>query len=583
MKTELFFLVSAFLDPTRIGMMATIIVLLIVFVVLIFISAFSGGKLENFLEKNDNSPLHLCYDIKTDQITAFFENKAHKVMTYSFDEFFRHLNTGEREKIRTWMVSFKIKDERTPRFLRANLQVPSGTKTKVTGGLFELNDVNADRSKVYTTLYQLHFIPFDQTKWQNNYNGVVRHLSVLINENKKNTGLYFINLSLINDLKELCSKDPVSYTIFVDHLFREAEKHKHVEVFELDADLILIVDLAKKKHYDFENAARYWLKTVYKIINVNNWEKEIKASMGVILSKDTDNGTRALVEEGRKLALSVEDVPSEKEAFLMYKNVSLLTNTEKSMELSFKKILSGRGISYLFQPIINPGTSRIMGYATSYKINDFFFKDLNEIKSYANRHQDAHELFVEYVSACIRNFEGEKEKQFLARLFIDINWDELETATIALPHISIRKDINVVFVLDEADLDEEIRMSDFAIKQIRDLKTLGFEIAFRLAPEQTIANYDLFKRFNYFIVPNMSRESRGKEDGRIQIYYTRLLERLLKFKRPAIAIDTKTWFMVELLTRLGIDYISSPEISDFSPDFKAIDGRKISKLSKYAE
>jgi|GEM_PF-5902119 len=558
---------------------------LVAYIGIIAISVLKNKSSDKAFKSNMTTLLHICYDVKQNRIIGFYENHGTNVQVVDYEAFINQLKSGEREKIKNWFEAIRQNLEGTPSYIRSSTPSlnPSDSITKrhSAKGLIELININEDRTKIYATIHQLNFVPFDQTKWENNFNTVIRQLSNSIYGNSFSSGLYFISLGLVDDSKNVITTDPVAYTLIVDKLTREVADNRDARIYELDADILLIVETPQVANFQYEKAGRDWLKKVNQIIDTNFWSRKIKASVGVITS-EVSRQVRILIEEGRKLAQGASDA-GEEEAFAMYNAITKKDSIEKTYRTAYNDIMEGTNLLYQYQPIINPATSRVFGYNTRFKPKNSTFKSLTELKIYASRHNDSYELFFEYVSRCYREFEKIDGGNRNTRLFIDIQENEIEFTLKALAHIEHNKNYQVVFVLDEDDFDVEDENYAEMMNYLREFHSSDYELAIRLKSEQLSGNDELYKRFDYFVVPNSGSDFKFREDDRTQIFYTRLLEGLLKYKKPVFCLGAENWFRVELLVRLGIDYISGNDISPFSNTLREIDRRKVTKLNKFAE
>ena len=568
----------------------TIIILSVLFLVG-FVFAIVWLLVKNILndrkfERQLGTSLVVCFDFERNVINVFNSNAVASVRSYSFDKFLGTIKQTDRERISLWLRALREDVPNTPTFLRSSVpmlvQRQANKKDDNTAnGLIELNSINDSRTKISVTIHNLSFVPFDQTKWVNNFNSIRRQLSFTLYGSEFPSALYFIKLSLKNDARVVSVVEPVAYTLIVDKLSREASTLLNTELYELDEDLILIVQNTTNPSFNYEEAGKTWLRKVNQIISSNFWNLNIVASVGVITS-NVSKQIRTILDEGRKLAISASDNEADG-AFASYDSSSKRNGADVAHRVSFAKIVEGKGLTYTYQAILNPSTSRIFAYHTRIKPKVPPFANMTELKAYASRHELTRELLQEYLAGAINEFASITDRTPYTRLFIELQSNEVIDAIELIQEQEKPNGIDVVLVIDEELLSSEEVTGRTFLLNLHNLKQAGCELAIRLENDQFPEYGDLYKRFDFFIPPNIKIDNRSKDENYAPVFYTRLLEKLIVFKKPVVCLSVEGWPRVELLVRLGIDYIGSDDISPYSISQKEIEKRKLIRLSRFAE
>ena len=562
--------------------LAVLFLALFVFAIVYYI--IKNIKNDKSFTKQLSTTLHACFDLEKRTVHSFYKNRISKVRKYSIEKFIESIKPADQERVLKWLEDIKNNVHGTATFLRSSVPQSTNSNGKKninpSNGLIELGSVNETRKKISVIIHKLSFTPFDQTKWSNNYSTIRRQLSFTLYGGQFPNALYFIKLSLTDTSGAVCIEEPVAYTLIVDRLSRETTSILNTELFELDEDLLLIVQTPTNPAFNYEEKGREWLRKVNQIISSNFWDLNIGASIGAITSDDSKQ-VRSLLEEGKKLANSASD--EEGDEAIAFFSASRRSGADVVYRSAFSKILEGKSLACQFQPIINPSTGRTFGYHTKTALKNSTFEDMRELKLYASRHNLTSQLVIEYINNTINEFNEIGERGPYTRIFIDINPNEVLDVISAIPHIEKPNNIDLVFIINETEIDVDEANDRAFLAGLHALKQAGPELAILLENDQFPELSELYKRFDFFIPPNVRIEHRNKDENYAPVFYTRLLEKLLVFKKPVISINVQGWPRVELLIRLGIDYISSDEISPYTNSPREIDKRKLIRLNRFAE
>ena len=580
-----FVLLASGKDPIAITLIFLSVLVLIVFAFVIIFLIFKNSKHDSTLLKHMNTTIQACFDFEKGVVTTFYSNRTSSTRKFPIEGFLERIRAADQDRVRLWLEDIRNSVPDTPAFIRTSVpgsfSLSSIIRKSATpvNGLLELNSISPSKSKVSIIIHKLSFVPFDYTKWANNYNSIRRQLSYSLNGSDFPNALFFIKLSLTDRSEKVSVEEPVAYTLIVDSLSREIMRMTNTELFELDEDMILILQNSNNPNFDFESTGRAWLKKVNQIISASFWDLNIGASIGAI-SSSASKQVRTLLEEGKKLAISASD---SEEAIAFHGEGTKYGSVDAIYRTAFNRALEQNGLAYSFQPILNPGTSRVFGYHTRIRPKTNTFSNITDLKSYASRHNLSYELFFEYVSCAIRECQNMDPRAQFTRLFIEIEPIEINDIIKALQHLVKPSHMNIIFVLAEEHISSSESESKTFLSKLLQIRQVGYELAVRLENDQFPDYYELYKRFDFFIAPDIRSELRSKDDSYAQVFYTKLLEKLMWFKKPIIAISVDGWARVELLVRLGIDYVSSDDISPYSNTVREIDRRRLMRLNRFAE
>ena len=185
-------------------------------------------------------------------------------------------------------------------------------------------------------------------------------------------------------------------------------------------------------------------------------------------------------------------------------------------------------------------------------------------------------LFTTIARNTITRYAQEKSNDS-HKLFFKVNNFERNYVNRTFAHIANIKTINIVLVYSEAELSN-LTDNTSTITEIKNFKSRGYQVALELEDnDMALANL-LYEAFDYFIVDVDDNLKIVKGSQRSLLNFRGLVERLLKYHRPIIAIDVPSWDTVELMNKLGISLISSDAVSGKSENVLPLPSKSLIKI-----
>ena len=316
---------------------------------------------------------------------------------------------------------------------------------------------------------------------------------------------------------------------------------------------------------------------INRLLLISSEQDSIGYSIGIAENKHFFNSADELLETVIELSQIAKEDNKE---FLIYevgKNMAA-ENDAMHYRTEVERIIQDKKIKYLYRPIYNVGKGRMLGYQASFEPLDSFFDSIDELKSYALRTEDDKELFSTISRNSITRFIQERDGVSL-RLFFPISINELSYVNRTFAHISSIKEANIVLILNEDDLLNLPKTnSDSMIQMIRSFKTKGYEISLLLNDNEAALSSSTYEIFDYFLLSVSSHITNRKLQNRQLPSFQSLIEKLLRYHKPIIAINIPSWSLVEYVIKLGVEIVSSDSIAQADVNVLPLNKKAITKL-----
>lgn len=551
--------------------------LLVLIAIFIIISYFVGKahnkKFINSLSDSSNSLRVYIVDAKNDRVRYFNRSRLEKKKTGTITEFYNQFPANERNKIINWIGNLLEGVEDTPRYLEINVLFKYNKKSFFS--ILQVTKVDREKQVIYLESYILKYMYAQKAK---NIN--VRKFSSrekfeqLINSNHQSKGITFA----INFFNKRTKENEISHLIFAQiKNILVPYINQYRPMLEYGDNQIIISDL---KLYQ-KNSILVFVNTlkneINKVLMISSVTDDIGYSFGVAENKHFYNSVDSLIDSVVELSnIAKEDGKD----FLVYEAGRKFDSENDSLHFrtEVERIIQDKKIRYKYRPIYNVARGRMVGYQAFFEPLDSFFDSIDELKSYALRTEDDKELFATISRNSINRFIQEKDGATL-RLFFPITYNEMEYVNRTLSHISSIKEANIVLVLNEDELLNLPKDSnDPLVEAIKTLKSKGYEVSLHLNNDETALSSNMYELFDYFLISVSAHITSHKTQNRQLPSFQALIEKLLRYNKPIIAVDIPSWSLVEYVIKLGVEVVSSEAISPSDENVLPLNKKAIMKL-----
>lgn len=556
-------------------------ILLIVAIAIAFITivvlvvTFSIGfnveeKYSNQLKDASNSVRIYTIDLDNEVVHFFNRSNLRKRETISLIQFYEHFPLNEREDLIAW-VNDLINDEEDVQKYKEIHVLAKHRKTNFFSFL-EVKDINYKSRIIRVDSYLIKTTVIKKAK-----NADAVHFSTQESFNtffssaSSNRGF-----SVAFNFFNLRNNDEISPLVFtqIKNIFKGYVLPNR-PIIELSQHQIIVSDLKASNRLQFVQLINSIKNEINSYLMISSLVEQIGFVIAAIENKYMAKEPEKLVNT---LISLTEIAKDDHEPIIWYEEGRDLESQhgDETYHTEVERIIKDKKLRYTFRPIVDLDKARIIGYQAYIQPLDSFFGTIGELKAYAARTEDDRVLFTTIARNTITRYAQEKSNDS-HKLFFKVNNFERNYVNRTFAHIANIKTINIVLVYSEAELSN-LTDNTSTITEIKNFKSRGYQVALELEDnDMALANL-LYEAFDYFIVDVDDNLKIGKGSQRSLLNFRGLVERLLKYHRPIIAIDVPSWDTVELMNKLGISLISSDAVSGKSENVLPLPSKSLIKI-----
>ncbi len=528
---------------------------LISFFIVLIINHSKDRKFDVLLKDASNTIRIYILDLANDKVNYFNRSNLRKRYSIPLVDFYNHFQENEREDLISWVHDLIDKEKETSNF--KEVHVISKNRKSNFYSLLQIEKVNYRKQLIYMNSFLIKPSTYKKS-------------------NVRDNSYKFSSLDLFNKMVSSTSKGTTFAFSFYDKRNKDEEISRliylqFVNIFnnyisnsrpmiEYGTHQIVVSELHSYSKQQLLQLIVSIKSDINTYLMISSLQDKIGYTIGVAENKYFVRETEKLVNTVISLAsTALED---EEEMLFYEKGRKLEGNSQEDYRTEVERIIRDKKIKYLFRPIINLEKCSIMGYQSFAETEDSFFMNIKELKNYALRTEDDRSLFATIARNTITRFSLEKDSETV-RLFFNLNNLEKNYVNRTLSHIQNIRDIHIVLVYSEDELvDLPENGDDDLVNEIRNFKSRGYEIALEISDNDLTLSSIIYGAFDFFMVDVNTNLKMGSKYSQRSLYNFRgLVERLLKYHRPIIAVDVPSWDSVELIDKLGINYISSDVVS----------------------
>ena len=556
--------------------LATIGVAIIVIALIVFSFVYlnvSHTKYVHKISDSSNSLRVFIIDSKNDQVRYFNRSRLERKKTSTITEFYNQFPANEREKIVSWIGNLLDNTPDTPQYLEINVLINYNKKSFFS--LLQVEKVDRVNGVIYLESYLLKYMYAQKSKSAQIRKFSSREkFSHLLTNNAPNKGVTFA----INFFNKRTLDENISHLVFaqiknvlVPYVTNSRPMLEHGENHIIISDLKIST---RTGAFVFVNTIK---NEINRLLTISSRQDQIGFSFGIAENKYFSNAIDNLIETVIELSdISRED---EKE-FLFYEEGKKLKSESEAQHYrtEVERIIQDRRLKYLYRPIYNVTKGRMLGYQSFTEPLDSFFDSIDELKTYAIRTEDDKELFTTISRNSITRFIQEKDGVTL-RLFFPVSVNEMSYVNRTFAHISSIKEANIVLILNEDELLNLPKDSDDAlVSTIKTFKSKGYEVSLLLNDNETALPNNIYEVFDFYLISVKAHITAKKSQGRQLPSFQALIEKLLRYNKPIIAIDIPSWELVEYIIKLGVEIVSSDVIAPSDENVLPLTKKVILKL-----
>lgn len=555
------------------GVLLCVVALLIGFIFYVV----SRKKYKSYATKivdSSNSLRVFVIDVKNDTVRYFNRSKLQKRRVSNMTEFYNQFPSNEREKLIDWIGDLLDPEKNAPNYLEINVIVARNHRNYFS--LLQVEKIDREKQLIYIESYLLKymFASRKSSKVASNRFSSEENFSHILNHNN-NKGITFA-INFYNKKVVGQAVPRYEFSQIKNVLVRYIESKRMM--LEYDEHQIVICDLKVNTRSQFMQLFSTLRNEINRFLTISSSLQDIGFSTGVVENKYFPGEASKIIETSLNLSKVAQDDNVE---ILHYEEGRRFDgyNDSQYYRTEVERIIQDKRLKYLYRPIYNRSRNIIDGYQMFVETLDSFFDNINELKTYAVRTEDDHELFATIARTGVSKFIQECTDSNY-RLYFPITLNEIDYVNRVLSHIAKIKETRIVLVIDENELTDFVDNQDEAfLNSIRSFKSKGYEVALAINDNELTCSPLIYEAFDMFMLSVKGHINR-KTASQSMPSFQRLIEKLLHFRKTIIATDIPSWDILELVIKFGVDIVSSEAISPMDENVLPISQKNIDKLQR---
>ncbi len=548
-------------------------VVLIVLIISFILAQTSSKRYKNDIYETSNSLRVFIIDAKNDRVRYFNRSRLQRKKTSTITAFYNQFPANERDKIITWVGDLLDDTPNTPKYLEINVLINFNKKSYFS--LLQVTKVDHTKGIIYLESYILKYMYATKTKNIKVRKFLSREKFIAcLNAYHQPKGVTFA----IDFYNRRTLEEEIPHLLFsqiknvlVPYITPYRPMIEHGDNKLIISDLKI---LQRTNMLAFINTLR---NEINRFLMISSETDTVGFSFGVAENKYFYNSIDSLIDSVVELSQVAKEDGKDFLIFEEGKKINLEGDV-LHYRTEVERIIQDKKIRYTYQPIYNVAKSRMLGYQAHFEPLDSLFDSIDELKAYAIRTEDDKELFATIARNSISRFIQQRDGVSL-KLFFPLSINEIGYVNRTFSHISSIKEANIVLIFSESEiLDLSTDAMDSTIQLIKTFKSKGYEVALLIDENEAALPSNAYEIFDFFILSVSAHITNRKLQNRQLPSFQALIEKLLRYNRPILAIDIPTWSLVEYVIKLGIDIVSSDAIAPGDENILPLNRKSITKL-----
>lgn len=540
-----------------------IILLLLLFTILItsllclFISN-QKKKLKNLLQ-NESFGRQYRIDLIHEHVDYFDVVSPEDSHHCSINQFLETFHSKDREEAKKWLNAIVKKDYNGPAYFEKFIY--NRTIHDDLFAIFKILKIQYDSQIIHLEAYRFSNLTLSKTSKKNG--GLLFNERTLFNyyeaKKTKNVAIYYVQLFSKKDLRSLnATQEHLVVLRFLQSFMRGLRKNCFLCMVR--ANNTYIVDLHATNEKSVREYANILRQRIENSLSLQDIDDIYDFRVGVYYQENEDSSLKEKIRKAEETALYARHSSDEQK--ILYYNSSINFNqSQHSLKIDeMNHLLNSNLFQIFYTPFVDTKTGRTKGFLCNINSVSKILPDIKDFEGLIHQQEKDYEYVELILENCLHELEDPSLKRKVQRILI------LPMPLVFFPSIAQYlkshplKDVKLSFLVDQEDF-RFWNNPEHTIEETMNLVTsVGCYIALRVDNTRVFVNEDLLNLFSYYVLDD-DFVSQNMVSPRGKILINNLLSQLLLFKIPIVASGIKIWSHAELLTLLGVQYLSGSAIA----------------------
>ena len=559
----------------------TVVGIFLTFMIISF--ALSSSRDRRYVERmqTESTTLRIfIIDVKKNSVVFFNRSDLKNKRQIDMNAFYSHFHVNDIDKIKAWIYAICTDYRTADKYLEADVLVNHGRTTYFS--LLKLQKYDPNEGIIHIESFVLKYITPNNApnkkKKKALFSGVVKRSTMesLIVKEKSLKGFTFaIRFYYIR--QKVLSNDKIErYMIMTlkNVIYPFAANPRIArQIIDTGDNELLLFDLRIATRDEAMVLATSIAHSVKKCIGVNGFADSINFSIGVVENAQYYQDLDSMISKAQEACMSAQH--HGQDILLYQKQAAPLVEIDRYRE-EVENLMRPNSLRYLFRPIFDVSKRCTIGYFEYIKAYNSPFASFAEMSKYAAKVDMSKEFFAMIARYVIPKFASEKQEEYW-RLFMIVSFQDIDLMGEILNQIPQAKDIHLVLVFDEQEINENSSHLELLNASLKKLRGYGYELAMLMKDKNLLLDPSVYYNFDYFVAGSMMI-GEIRKNNRIRLSIHSLIESLLKYHRPIIATDLESWQAIELIIKSGVNIVSSETISPSNDMLLPLEKKKVDKL-----
>ena len=552
-----------------------VLILLTIVLVTFIVTNRSYLKYEEKIKQESISTRIFAIDVKNDKVVFFNRSDMKHKRQMNLTGFYFHFHQNDTEKVQQWIYSIMTDPKNCDQYLEADVVVNRGKATYFS--LLKLIKYDPKVGIIHLESHILRYItPTNySSKKKDALSGVVKRSTMqgVIKKTKSLRGFTFAIRFFYIRQKALSNEKIERYMMMTlkNEVYPFASnKRMPRQIIDDSGNEILLFDI----HIQSRDEASI-SHSLRKCIGVNGYTDSVNFAIGVVENAQFYQDFDSIVQKAQEACITAQQ--NSQDVYIYQKSHGTMYQELNKFNDEVDRLLDNKNLRYLYRPIID--TSKVgtpFGYFEYVRAYSSPFSSFAEMSKYAARVGRNRELFANIAKTIIPKFAAEKPSQN-CRLFLSVSLMDIDHMSEILPQIPATKDIKLVLVFDEQEVNENSSSLELLNSSLKKLHSLKYELALLLQDKNLLLDPSVYTNFDYFVA-GAAMMGEIKKNNRVRLSIHTLIESLMKYDQPIIATDLEGMQAVELIIKSGVSIVSSEAISPSNDMLLPVEKKKLVKL-----
>lgn len=558
----------------------SVLVFILFFVISFSIVISTDQKYNKKILEENNAVRVFIIDVKENKVVYFSRSDLRNKKTIDTMTFYSSFHPNDVEKVKSWIFAICFNPRTVDQYLEVDVLTNKGKATRFS--LLKLLKYEPQDGLIHLESRVLKFItPINSSikKKKGMVVGAVKRSDMvnIIKKNKSTHGFTFCIRFFYIRQKILENEKIERYMMMAlkNEVYPYADNSRNPRQILDDGDNeIILFDTRlsnKENAIVLANSIAHGLR---KCISVNGFSDSIYFSIGIVENAQYYQDFDSLVDKAQLACINAQQ--NNQDVYLYQRSGATQLEINKYIA-EVDHLLKPKTLRYLFRPIIDITKGKTIGYFDYVKAYDSPFSSFSEMSKYAAKVGKNRDLLALVARNVIPKFANEAQESRL-RLFFLVSMMDINNLAEILAQIPKTKDIHLVLVFDEQEVNENAKNLEIIHDTFESLHAKKYELGLLLKDKNLLLDPSIYVCFDYFVA-GTTMLGEIKKNNRIRLTIHTLIEQLLKYQKPIIATDLEGWQAVELIIKSGITMVSGETISPSNDMLLPIEKKKMEKLN----